>query len=89
MTSETKGTVGIIGLGIMGSAYAKNLLDAGFGVVGTGMRLTARKRAFVLVDAVVRLILVRCHTDRAVRVRFVVRVHDVIAVDKIQIGRER
>ena len=33
--SETKGTVGIIGLGIMGSAYAKNLLESGFGVIGT------------------------------------------------------
>lgn len=27
-------TVGIVGLGIMGSAYAKNLREAGFGVVG-------------------------------------------------------
>lgn len=35
MTTATKETVGIIGLGIMGSAYAKNLLDSGHAVVGT------------------------------------------------------
>lgn len=35
MTSETKGTVGIVGLGIMGSAYARNLLERGYEVVGT------------------------------------------------------
>lgn len=35
MTSETTETIGIIGLGIMGSAYAKNLLEKGFGVIGT------------------------------------------------------
>ncbi|GLK84751.1 NAD(P)-dependent oxidoreductase [Ancylobacter defluvii] len=35
MTTATKETVGIIGLGIMGSAYAKNLLDSGHAVIGT------------------------------------------------------
>lgn len=35
MTEETKGTVGIVGLGIMGSAYARNLLERGYEVVGT------------------------------------------------------
>lgn len=38
MTSEDDKrarTVGIVGLGIMGSAYAKNLIEAGFAVVGT------------------------------------------------------
>jgi putative dehydrogenase len=31
---KTKGAVGVIGLGIMGSAYAKNLLAAGWRVIG-------------------------------------------------------
>lgn len=42
MTSETKGTVGIIGLGIMGSAYAANLLADGFRVIGTDVAEDAR-----------------------------------------------
>ena len=31
---KTKGTVGVVGLGIMGGAFAKNLADAGWRVVG-------------------------------------------------------
>jgi putative dehydrogenase len=34
MTSESKGTVGIVGLGIMGGAFAKNLAAAGWQVAG-------------------------------------------------------
>lgn len=37
-------TVGIIGLGIMGSAYAKNLLDAGNSVLGVDPAPPARQR---------------------------------------------
>ena len=31
---RTKGTVGVIGLGIMGGAFAKNLVAAGWRVIG-------------------------------------------------------
>ena len=31
---RTKGTVGVIGLGIMGGAFGKNLVKAGWRVVG-------------------------------------------------------
>jgi 3-hydroxyisobutyrate dehydrogenase-like beta-hydroxyacid dehydrogenase len=34
-------TVGIVGLGIMGSAYARNLIEAGFAVVGTDVTQAA------------------------------------------------
>jgi L-threonate 2-dehydrogenase len=34
MAAKAKGVVGIIGLGIMGGAFARNLLAAGWGVVG-------------------------------------------------------
>lgn len=37
-------TVGIIGLGIMGSAYAANLLKAGIGVIGADPAVTGRDR---------------------------------------------
>jgi 3-hydroxyisobutyrate dehydrogenase-like beta-hydroxyacid dehydrogenase len=39
-----KGTVGIVGLGIMGGAFAKNLLDAGWRVIGYDVD-PARRRA--------------------------------------------
>src|SRR4051794_41103757 len=32
--AKTRGTVGIAGLGIMGGAFAQNLLDAGWRVIG-------------------------------------------------------
>jgi 3-hydroxyisobutyrate dehydrogenase-like beta-hydroxyacid dehydrogenase len=35
MSAEKKGAVGVIGLGIMGSAMAANLVKSGFEVVGT------------------------------------------------------
>ena len=35
-------TVGMIGLGIMGGAMARNLVKAGFGVVGCDVRVEAR-----------------------------------------------
>ena len=35
MSAEKKGTVGVIGLGIMGSAMAANLVKSGFEVIGT------------------------------------------------------
>ncbi len=34
MASAKKGTVGVIGLGIMGGAFAQNLIAAGFHVIG-------------------------------------------------------
>src|SRR5262245_514918 len=34
MAAKTKGTVGIVGLGIMGGAFAKNLAAAGWRVIG-------------------------------------------------------
>jgi L-threonate 2-dehydrogenase len=40
-----KNTVGIIGLGIMGGSFAKNLVAAGFRVVGFDVDLTARRTA--------------------------------------------
>lgn len=39
--SSSASTVGIIGLGIMGSAYARNLIDAGYEVVGTDVTKAA------------------------------------------------
>jgi putative dehydrogenase len=41
---NAKGTVGVIGLGIMGSAYAKNLLAAGWRVVGYDIDAAVRRR---------------------------------------------
>lgn len=38
MTADAKQTVGLIGLGLMGSAIAERLLDAGFDVVGFDLR---------------------------------------------------
>ena len=38
------GTVGIVGLGIMGSAYAKNLIEGGATVLGADPQEAARKR---------------------------------------------
>ena len=37
VAKKTKGTVGVIGLGIMGGAFAKNLARAGWRVVGYDM----------------------------------------------------
>ena len=42
MSSGNKGTVGVIGLGIMGSAIAANLVKAGFEVIGTDLLREAR-----------------------------------------------
>jgi 3-hydroxyisobutyrate dehydrogenase-like beta-hydroxyacid dehydrogenase len=42
MSTEKKGSVGVIGLGIMGSAMASNLVKAGFDVVGTDLLAEAR-----------------------------------------------
>ena len=42
---NTKGTVGVIGLGIMGGAFAKNLSKAGWRVVGYDISATARRAA--------------------------------------------
>lgn len=46
--SATLGPVGVVGLGIMGSAMAANLVKAGFDVVGTDLVAEYRKR---LIDA--------------------------------------
>ncbi len=42
---KNKGTVGIIGLGIMGGAFAKNLAAAGWRVVGHDISAAARRQA--------------------------------------------
>ncbi len=42
---KTKGTVGIIGLGIMGGAFAKNLAAAGWRVVGYDISAARRREA--------------------------------------------
>jgi 3-hydroxyisobutyrate dehydrogenase-like beta-hydroxyacid dehydrogenase len=43
-SGRSKGTVGIVGLGIMGGAFAKNLVEAGWRVVGYDID-TGRRRA--------------------------------------------
>ena len=45
MAKKSKGTVGIIGLGIMGGSFAKNLTAAGWRVIGYDPSASARKRA--------------------------------------------
>jgi putative dehydrogenase len=42
MSTEKKGSVGVIGLGIMGSSMASNLVKAGFDVFGTDLLAEAR-----------------------------------------------
>ena len=42
MSAEKKGTVGVIGLGIMGSAMAANLVKSGFEVIGTDILAQSR-----------------------------------------------
>src|SRR4029077_11760660 len=42
---RTKGTVGVIGLGIMGGAFAKNLSAAGWRVVGYDLNAARRREA--------------------------------------------
>src|ERR1700691_2671695 len=44
MTSGRKGTVGVIGLGIMGGAFTENLVAAGWRVIGYDVA-PARRRA--------------------------------------------
>jgi len=45
MAKRSKGTVGVIGLGIMGGAFAKNLAAAGWRVVGYDIRSARRREA--------------------------------------------
>ena len=45
MAKKTKGTVGVIGLGIMGGSFAKNLVAAGWRVVGYDITAAARREA--------------------------------------------
>jgi 3-hydroxyisobutyrate dehydrogenase-like beta-hydroxyacid dehydrogenase len=45
MAKRTKGTVGVIGLGIMGGAFAKNLAAAGWRVVGFDISAARRNEA--------------------------------------------
>ena len=45
MAARKKGTVGIIGLGIMGGAFAKNLVAAGWRVVGYDTNPARRREA--------------------------------------------
>ena len=45
MAGRTKGTVGVIGLGIMGGAFAKNLAAAGWRVVGYDISAARRRDA--------------------------------------------
>src|SRR6202142_3964242 len=42
---KSKGTVGIIGLGIMGGAFAKNLVQAGWRVIGYDISAARRREA--------------------------------------------
>ena len=42
---KTKGTVGVIGLGIMGGAFAKNLVEAGWRVIGYDISPAKRREA--------------------------------------------
>ncbi len=42
---KTKGTVGVIGLGIMGGAFAKNLVAAGWRVIGFDISAAKRREA--------------------------------------------
>ena len=42
--SATKGTAGIIGVGVMGVAIANNLVEAGFDVVGYDISPAGRER---------------------------------------------
>ena len=42
---KSKGTVGIVGLGIMGGAFAKNLVKNGWRVVGIDLSAAARREA--------------------------------------------
>ena len=56
MTARSKGTVGVVGLGIMGGAFAENLLAAGWRVIGYDIaaprrRALARKGAEIAADA--------------------------------------
>ncbi len=44
-SKKTKGTVGVIGLGIMGSSFARNLVKAGWRVVGYDLSAARRKEA--------------------------------------------
>src|SRR4051812_18287831 len=45
MARKSKGTVGVIGLGIMGGAFAKNLVRAGWRVVGFDTNAARRREA--------------------------------------------
>ncbi len=45
MAKKSKGTVGVIGLGIMGGSFAKNLTAAGWRVVGYDPSAAARRKA--------------------------------------------
>ena len=45
MAKKTKGTVGVIGLGIMGGSFAKNLVAAGWRVIGYDISAAKRREA--------------------------------------------
>lgn len=45
MVARSKGTVGVVGLGIMGGAFAKNLVRAGWRVVGYDISAARRREA--------------------------------------------
>ena len=45
MAQKTKGTVGVIGLGIMGGSFAKNLAAAGWRVIGYDLSAARRREA--------------------------------------------
>jgi len=45
MARKTKGTVGVIGLGIMGGSFAKNLVTAGWRVIGYDISTAKRREA--------------------------------------------
>ncbi len=43
--AKVKGTVGVVGLGIMGGAFARNLVAAGWRVIGYDLDPKARRAA--------------------------------------------
>ena len=47
-SKRSKGTVGVVGLGIMGGSFAKNLAAAGWRVIGYDVSAAARRRAAAL-----------------------------------------
>ena len=65
MASKKKGVVGIVGLGIMGGAFAQNLLAAGWRVVGYDVS-AARRRALARAGVEIAADAARCRAQAPV-----------------------